>query len=35
MPQYEFDETLKTYREVNQPPESMFIGIGWDEFPPD
>ncbi len=35
MPQYEFDETLKGYREINQPPESMFIGIGWDEFPPD
>ena len=35
MPQYEFDDTLKGYREINKPPESMFIGIGWDEFPPD
>jgi hypothetical protein len=35
MPQYEFDDTLKGYREIYKPPESMFIGIGWDEFPPD
>jgi hypothetical protein len=35
MPQYEYDTTLKGYREINKPPESMFMGIGWDEFPPE
>ena len=35
MPQYEYDAILKGYREINKPPESMFMGIGWDEFPPE
>ena len=34
MPEYKFDETLKVEREVNIPPSSMYIGLGWDEFPP-
>ena len=29
------DETFKVPREINQPPESIFIALGWDEFPPD
>ena len=33
MPQYKLDETLKCWREINKPPETMFMGIGWDEFP--
>lgn len=33
MPKYELDTRLNVYREVNPPPESLFIGLGWDETP--
>lgn len=31
MPVYQHDEILDVDREVNKPPESAFIGLGWDE----
>jgi len=31
--QYELDTRLNVYREVNPPPASLFIGLGWDETP--
>lgn len=31
MPQYELDKRLMVYREVNPPPDSLFMGLGWDE----
>lgn len=30
-PQYERDTTLECDREIKKPPESQFIGLGWDE----
>lgn len=30
-PKYEKDETLNIFREVDAPPEALFIGLGWDE----
>lgn len=30
-PSYQRDPVLDIDREVNPPPESMFIGLGWDE----
>lgn len=30
-PQYELDERLMVYRECQQPPADLFIGLGWDE----
>ena len=33
MPEYALDERLKVHREVNVPPESMYLGLGWDENP--
>lgn len=31
MPQYEKDEILDCDREIKKPPESQYIGLGWDE----
>ena len=31
MPQYKFDERLKIDREVDPPPASLFIGLGYNE----
>ena len=31
MPQYERDTVLECDREIGKPPESQFIGLGWDE----
>ena len=31
MPTYERDEHLQVDRECNNPPETLFIGLGWDE----
>lgn len=31
MPQYKRDEILDCDREVEKPPNSLFIGLGWDE----
>ena len=31
MPQYERDTLLECDREVRKPPESQYIGLGWDE----
>ena len=31
MPQYDHDDILDCDREVRKPPESQFIGLGWDE----
>jgi len=33
MPKYKFDDVLKVHREVDIPPENLFIGLGWDEHP--
>lgn len=33
MPEYQLDTRLNVHREVNIPPESMFMGLGWDETP--
>lgn len=30
-PVYEKDETLNVFREVDAPPEALFVGLGWDE----
>mmetsp|Transcript_21809 Transcript_21809/g.16159 ORF Transcript_21809/g.16159 Transcript_21809/m.16159 type:complete len:132 (+) Transcript_21809:1030-1425(+) len=30
---YELDTRLNVYREVDPPPASLFIGLGWDETP--
>lgn len=30
-PKYEFDELLQVEREIDSPPEALFIGLGWDE----
>lgn len=31
MPEYERDTILECDREIKKPPESHFIGLGWDE----
>ena len=31
MPKYTRDETLDVDKECDKPPESAFIGLGWDE----
>ena len=31
MPKYERDAILECDREINKPPESQYIGLGWDE----
>jgi|688.fasta_scaffold2604746_1 hypothetical protein len=31
MPAYELDKRLGVDREVDLPPDSLFIGLGWDE----
>ena len=33
MPQYEMDKRLMVYREVTPPPDTLFIGLGWDDAP--
>ena len=30
MPTYKHDERLKVHREVDFPPDSIFMGLGWD-----
>lgn len=30
MPQYALDDRLKVDVEVKQPPETLFLGLGWD-----
>lgn len=30
-PIYEKDERLNVHREINIPPDTMYIGLGWDE----
>lgn len=32
-PTYSMDERLKVMREINSPPETLFLGLGWDETP--
>lgn len=32
-PTYTKDEMLNVMRETNKPPDSLFIGLGWDEEP--
>ena len=32
-PTYKLDERLNVYRETNLPPDSIYIGLGWDENP--
>lgn len=34
-PTYRKDEMLNVHREVNHPPDSLFIGLGYDEEPED
>ncbi len=34
-PTYELDKRLNVYREINPPPESLFMGLGWDNKPED
>jgi hypothetical protein len=31
MPKYKRDKELDVDREIDAPPESLFIGLGWDE----
>jgi hypothetical protein len=31
MPKYKKDEVLQVDREYDAPPETLFIGLGWDE----
>lgn len=31
MPKYKLDERLKIDREIQMPPEKVYIGLGWDE----
>jgi len=33
MPMYDFDERLKIKREVNPPPPSLYIGLGFNQTP--
>lgn len=35
MPQYVLNERLKVYKETNIPPESLYIGLGYDDVPED
>ena len=30
MPEYKMDPRLKIEREVNPPPSSLYMGLGWD-----
>ena len=34
-PQYYLDTRLNVHRECNIPPESLYMGLGWDETPED
>ena len=31
MPKYKHDSTLSVDREFDEPPDSIFLGLGWDE----
>jgi len=31
MPKYKTDERLKVDKEIDPPPATMFVGLGWDE----
>ena len=31
MPKYKHDDILDCDREINKPPETLYIGLGWDE----
>lgn len=35
MPKYAFDDRLKINREINPPPASLFIGLGFNQVPED
>jgi hypothetical protein len=35
MPSYKLDERLNVYREAKLPPDTIYIGLGWDEAPED
>lgn len=35
MPVYKLDERLNVHRETDFPPDSLYIGLGWDEEPED
>jgi hypothetical protein len=35
LPKYSFDERLKINREVDPPPPSLYIGLGFNEKPED
>jgi hypothetical protein len=32
-PTYSMDERLKVMKETNPPPDTLFLGLGWDETP--
>lgn len=34
-PVYQKDELLNVMREVSRPPDSLYIGLGWDDTPED
>jgi hypothetical protein len=34
-PKYTLDELLNVYRESDAPPDTLYIGLGWDEVPED
>lgn len=34
-PTYRLDELLNVMREITKPPESLYIGLGYDETPED
>lgn len=34
MPRYEFDDRLKMMREINKPPASLYMEIGYNPTPP-
>jgi hypothetical protein len=33
MPEYQLDPRLGVHREINIPPESAYLGLGWDDGP--
>lgn len=35
MPRYTVDERLKIHREIDHPPSSLFIGLGFNQVPED
>ena len=35
MPQYKLDTRLNVHREMKIPPDTIYMGLGWDEEPGD